>query len=174
MFIKDPIPGRLCSNGFSFMACKNTMRINQVEFDQVCIIEPEQSSAGKTTTFMPQNRYRNEKSLPLNRYGKGPFCKFKIPRNIEKRGVYALIVSGTLKYIGECVNLSSRYNMGYGNISPRNCFKGGQETNCRVNNLIYSSSQSGKTIELWFYETTDFKSLETKLLASEKPEWNRA
>ena len=30
-----------------------------------------------------------------------------------------------------------RYNNGYGRISPRNCFQGGQSTNCRVNNLIF-------------------------------------
>lgn len=151
---------------------ENTMRIEQVKFEKVCTIKPEHDSAGQIKVVMPQGRYRNDKDLPLHPYGRGPFCKFKIPRNIQKNGVYAVVVSGTLKYIGECVNLSSRYNMGYGNISPRNCFKGGQQPNCRINNLIYSASQSGQSIEVWFHETADHKSIESNLRASQMPEWN--
>ncbi len=74
----------------------------------------------------PQSRYKNNKGLLLNNHGSGHFCKFVIPKNCMINGVYAIVVNKELKYIGECVNLSSRFNSGYGNISPRNCFKGGQ------------------------------------------------
>ena len=88
-------------------------------------------------------------------------------------GVYALIVSGKVHYIGECEDLSRRYNAGYGNISPRMCFNGGQDTNCRVNNLIYVAASEGNEIELWFHSTPSFKAAELELLAIEHRLWNR-
>ena len=123
---------------------------------------------------MPQSRYSNKNKLSLNRYGKGPFCKFTIPKDYKVGGVYAIIVNEELKYIGECVNLPSRFNTGYGNISPRNCFKGGQETNCRINNLILEITKKGKSISLWFLNTWDHKSVEGGLLMKDGPAWNRA
>jgi hypothetical protein len=45
--------------------------------------------------------------------------------------------------------LSARFNAGYGNISPKNCFKGGQETNCRVNNLVHSAALAGERISTY-------------------------
>jgi hypothetical protein len=64
--------------------------------------------------------------------------------------------------------------MGYGNISPRNCFKGGQETNCRINNLIYETAKEGVSISLWFLNTQDHKSVEGELLMDKGPDWNRS
>ena len=52
--------------------------------------------------------------------------------------------------------------MGYGNISPSNCFKGGQETNCRINALIYATVSRGERVHLWFHATADYKELEAK------------
>ena len=54
--------------------------------------------------------------------------------------------------MGECANLSVRFNAGYGNISPKNCFKGGQETNCRLNNLLYLAAAAGMRIRSGFFE----------------------
>ena len=111
-------------------------------------------------------------SLPLNRYGKGPFCKFIIPRNIECCGVYALVVNGKVEYIGECAGLSSRFNRGYGNISPRNCFVGGQETNCRINNLVLQQIKAGLDVSVWFLATHEYKSVERELRESLPLSWN--
>ncbi len=122
---------------------------------------------------MPQSRYRNSGGIRLNKYGQGPFCRFRIPSHRHQAGVYAIIVDSVVSYIGECENLSNRYNMGYGNISPRNCFVGGQETNCRVNTLIYRASTEGRQITLWFLKTEAFKSVEQELRALLMPEWNR-
>ena len=149
------------------------MKIGAYEFNQICTIEPEQNSNGMIKQYMPQSRYKNKNKLPLNRYGKGPFCKFRIPNNYTVSGVYAIVVENKVKYIGECLNLSLRYNMGYGIISPRNCFKGGQETNCRVNNLIYYVANTGRKISLWFLQSKDYKAVENMLRANMEPEWNK-
>ena len=149
------------------------MKIGHHDFELVCAIEPETNLDGSIREFMPQARYRNKKGLPLNNYGNGPFCKFKIPKGRNLSGVYAIVVENQTKYIGECVNLSSRYNMGYGNISPRNCFAGGQETNCRINNLILLASKNGSRLSLWFLPTKDHKLIEQDLCEMKKPDWNR-
>jgi len=149
------------------------IKIGEYQFRYVCAIEPERNLDGSAKQYMPQARYRNKNNLPLNKYGKGPFCKFRIPNNYTVGGVYAIVVENKLKYIGECLNFSSRYNMGYGIISPRNCFKGGQETNCRINNLIYDAAHTGRKISLWFLQTKDYKAVENSLRESIEPEWNR-
>lgn len=149
------------------------MHIDHTEFQFVCYLEPESSADGAVVPVMPQHRYKNANNLPLNIYGDGPFCKFRIPRQFNTSGVYALVVAGSTKYIGECINLSSRYNSGYGNISPRNCFKGGQETNCRLNAHIYTEVRNGHRVELWFHATHEHKQLEKCLLAAGNYEWNR-
>jgi hypothetical protein len=148
-------------------------RMGGYDFQFICTIEPEKGPNGKVLTFMPQTSFVNNNGLPLNKYGNGPFCKFKIPRNIEYPGVYALTDASGVKYIGECVALSSRYNMGYGNISPRNCFVGGQETNCRINNLILRQISAGSEITLWFLNTSNYKSLESQLRELLSPSWNK-
>ncbi len=122
---------------------------------------------------MPQSRYKNATSARLNRYGQGPFCKFKIPTNFTAAGVYAIRSGNVVKYIGECQNLTSRYNMGYGNISPRNCFVGGQETNCRVNSFILLEVRTSAVLSLWFLPTDNYKTIELELLAVDRPAWNR-
>jgi len=149
------------------------LKIGAYNFHKVCDIRPDQTPSGKIVEHLPQERYKNEDDLPLNKYGAGPFCKFKIPSGYNSAGVYAIVVGGKTKYVGECENLSSRYNMGYGNISPRNCFIGGQETNCRINNLILNSTKSGIPVSLWFIATEDYKAVEMSLRNSEELEWNR-
>ena len=149
------------------------MTICGYEFEYVCDIEPLRDADGSVRQFMPQIRYPNPRNLPLSRYGQGPFCKFAIPRKFQTGGVYLLTTGEQIRYVGECVNLSVRFNAGYGNISPRNCFKGGQETNCRLNNLIYGMLMTDERISLWFFDTADYKSLEATLRSAINPPWNR-
>lgn len=148
------------------------MDIDNFEFQFVCYLEPEVDDEGKCIAKMPQDQYRNANALPRNAHGGGPFCKFRIPRHHKASGVYALLVDGSIKYVGECINLSARYNSGYGNISPRNCFKGGQETNCRLNAQIFHEAQRGRRVELWFHATRAHKELEKHLLSLRAYEWN--
>ncbi len=149
-------------------------QFGKYNFDFIATIQPLTEN-GKIKLFMPQSRYNNKRNLQLNAYGNGPFCKFKIPRNHTTSGVYVLTVDNIPHYVGECENLSKRYNMGYGNISPKNCFKGGQSTNCRINNLVYRTTSSGSEIQLWFYTTHEYKSVESELIKSLNVRglWNR-
>jgi hypothetical protein len=149
------------------------INIGKQKFSKICDILPQKDSSGALLELLPQVRYKNEQKLPLNNYGAGPFCKFNIPSNFNVSGVYAIVVNGDVKYIGECQNLSSRYNMGYGNMSPRNCFVGGQETNCRINNLILLAAKFGAPISLWFLETERYKEIEIELRSALPLGWNR-
>lgn len=150
------------------------IQLGGYDFHFICDIEPVQNSDGTVETVMPQSRYKNAGSLSLNRYGNGPFCRFRIPNKTKTAGVYAILAAGQVMYIGECKNLAARYNAGYGNISPRNCFVGGQETNCRINNLILTEFVNvGSNITLWFFETDDYKRIEAELLKQPKLPWNR-
>jgi hypothetical protein len=148
------------------------MMIVGYDFSFVCAIETTKEADGSVRQFTPQGLYRNVRNLPLNRWGEGPFCKFRI-KGPAGCGVYALSVGTEVRYVGECANLLKRFNAGYGNISPRNCYKGGQETNCRLNNLVYLAALGGECITLWFFETPDFKRVESYLRSTLRPIWNR-
>lgn len=144
-------------------------------FEYVCEIQPDLQENGQIKTYMPQSKYNNKKNLPLNRYGTGPFCHIRIPTDLPYTGVYILTIDGEPYYVGECEHLSKRYNAGYGQISPKNCFKGGQPTNCRINNLIYETIRNGSYIELWFLKTGSRKGIEAELIQTlnVRTKWNR-
>ena len=63
--------------------------------------------------------------------------------------------------------------MGYGQISPRNAYEGGQETNCRINNLILEETKKNNGIDLWFLKTNDYKKIEKLLRLTLNPIWNK-
>ena len=115
------------------------MLINQVEFRLISNIEPERDQYGRVLEEHPASRYNNRKRLSLNLYGEGPFCRFRIEADkqiLDSLGVYAIVEeSERALYIGKCSGRTStfgkRFNTGYGTIHPRNCYKGGQSTNCR-------------------------------------------
>ncbi len=153
----------------------STQTIKGFQFQYVCEIVPQCHADRMPRELMPQRRYKNPDDLPLHRYGKGPFCKFTIPREWnDEAGVYAILVDGQTVYVGETDDLGRRFNLGYGNISPRNRFKGGQPTNCRVNNLILNAYKEGSSVRLLFRETADRFGVEATLLAALRPEWNLA
>jgi hypothetical protein len=151
---------------------QSKLMLVECEFQYICDIKPLRGVDGSIRLFAPQTRYRNVRNLPLNKYGEGSFCKFQIPKTYRNSGVYVLKSNEGVRYVGECVNLSARFNIGYGTISPRNCFKGGQETNCRLNMLIYLAAQAQDSISLWFFQTADYKALEARLRSELNPPWN--
>jgi hypothetical protein len=51
--------------------------------------------------------------------------------------------------------------------------KVGQETNCRLNSLVYAAAVAGERISLWFFQTADYKALERALRLALRPAWNR-
>jgi hypothetical protein len=63
--------------------------------------------------------------------------------------------------------------MGYGNISPRHRFVGGQETNRRINNLIFQQVSAGFEFSLWLLYSQNYKSIESHLQALLMPSWIR-
>lgn len=54
--------------------------------------------------------------------------------------------------------------MGYSSISPRNCYVGGQSTNCKMNKMVLSLFEQGKRVSLYFNITTDYKRVELELI----------
>ncbi len=142
-------------------------------FEYVSWIQPERDGC-VIRRFMPQSGYKNAHCLPLNRYGGGPFCRFRVPGDLHLAGVYAITTGDNIMYVGECVDLSKRFNMGYGQVSPRNCYKGGQETNCRINNLVLQYAECGQELGLWFLRTPNRKVIETELIERYGPPWNRS
>jgi hypothetical protein len=128
---------------------------------------------GVPIELMPQSRYVNVGGHALGPHGSGPFCRLVEPALPNRPGVYVLAVDGEPVYIGETANLHARWRHGHGNISPRNCFAGGQPTNCKVNHGILRETLAGHNFHLWVYETTDYKAVETRLLRMlGRPPWN--
>lgn len=127
---------------------------------------------GTLPAYYPQPQYLNAHNLPLNQYGDGAFCRFRIPLKLG-RGVYVITLNRTPVYVGETVALSTRFNTGYGQISPRNCFRNGQETNCRINKKVLEAVMNRKCVELWFLDTDDHKGIEAELLRQPMWPWNR-
>jgi hypothetical protein len=120
--------------------------------------------------FNLDKKYKDEreKKYILHNYGNQLFCKFRINENIRKSGIYFFVFGDNIKYVGECEDLYSRINNGYGNISPRNCYVGGQSTNCKINALINKCIHLGGTVNLYFHETYgdsyERKKIESKLI----------
>ena len=147
-------------------------------FERVEAIEPLRGDDAEIIEEMPQSRYRNRNGLSLNNYGHGPFCRFRVARGWRESGVYIIASGDTTVYVGECQNLEERYNSnGYGGISPRNCFRGGQETNCRINASILQAVTGGDEFALWFHLVEGGKAdrveIETRLKVALNPAWNR-
>ena len=138
------------------------VKVRGYRFQFVQTLIPECEN-GRIRKFYPQKRYDNRDHLPLNAYGSGAFCRFTIEAEAVP-GVYLWISQGKILYIGETVNLQQRFNMGYGNISPRNCYANGQVTNCKMNKVVMEYFQKGHPIQLYFYETADHKNTELDLL----------
>lgn len=142
-------------------------------FEFVFEIEPERDESGKFIELMPQSRYKRYGVDRLNRHGEGPFCKFRAPKNMPYSGVYALTIDGTVSYVGECADFSRRWGpTQYGSISPKNCFVGGQSTNCKINSRVLKYCSDGKSVKLWFHRTDKYKELERELLSKLNPPWN--
>ena len=142
------------------------------EFAHVAELRPKRDAASEILTDLPQMRYAKAAGSPLHAYGKGPFCKFTIPWSLSAAGVYVITANDRVLYVGECRHLAQRFNMGYGTIQPRNCFQGGQATNCKVNHRILGLARQGATPALWFREEVDRKRVESELLRLLDPPWN--
>lgn len=151
----------------------SAIQIDRYTFEYVCPIIPLTNPNGTIQENLPHSRYNNVSGFSTHQYGQGPFCTFRIPNNLPCSGVYAITVNNAIAYIGECANLSQRFNSGYGQISPRNPFEGGQTTNCMINTFILAEIKNRRRIDLWFHATTNYKAIEAELRSKIKLPWNR-
>lgn len=148
------------------------LRLGGYDFTFVATLIPERDVDGAIREFSPQARYSKSHTVPLHKYGHGTFCRFHITVPQGLAGVYALVVNGTVHYIGECEDLGKRFNMGYGNISPKNCYQGGQTTNCKINRRVLEISQIGVRLDVYFCPTPQRQTVEKHLIAHYSPPWN--
>jgi hypothetical protein len=157
------------SNGDAIGAVSHTWR--GYSFTLVCTLEPKRGAKGEILEFMPHSRYLGALTKKLNLHGAGPFCEYRIPDSYIMSGVY-LITRGNMRlYVGRAVNLTQRFNTGYGTIQPVNAFEGGQSTNCKINRHVLDETKRGEVLHLWFFATPDYKRVEAELLLPLLP-WN--
>ncbi len=122
-------------------------KIGEYTFRFVATIEPRRDAAGQVTTYT----HSAPAGLRLNRYGRGPFCRFDFPQEWPHAGDYVITVDERPVYVGECENLSRRFGpQGYGYIARRNCLSDGQATNCKVNAYIAVVAAAGSRVCVWF------------------------
>ena len=161
---------KINSTQFSNIAKK--LGVSFVKHGPITLVPNPASSDG---LYYPQRNYDNKRNHPLlpGISMDTPFCKFQ-PDLPSVSGVYIWVdqKTGEIEYIGEALDLRSRFNTGYGNISPRNPFVGGQSTNVRMNRFTLQEYQKGNIIEIYYTETDKRKELEAALISSIKPAMN--
>ena len=141
------------------------------------LIENENDMNMPTGEFLlklKNNRNKNYLSF-LNNYGDKVYSHFGISENevFSKKGIYTYYLNDKIKYIGITKdNYQKRINNGYGNISPKNCFKDGQTTNCHLNWLISSSFNNIKFYVKIMDNVDQIMSIEKKLIQKYDPPWN--
>lgn len=113
--------------------------------------------------------------LFLNPYGDLKYCNFRVDDSSlnNKKGIYLYKIEDEIMYIGRCQDsFEKRINTGYANIFPRNCYLDGQNTNCRINNLINDNRSKVKLFILKIDDNEVIKKLEVELIEKYKPVWN--
>ena len=111
----------------------------------------------------------------LNPYGDLTYSKFclKNKEDYDVKGVYFYYVKDELKYIGRCRDsMKKRINAGYGKISAKNCFKDGQSTNCKINNLVTRHKNDIVLKILVLGDDKEIEKMEKELITKHKPMWN--
>ena len=163
---------------------RDEIMLEKYAFKLTAQIELKINKFGIPLEYHPADRYENKRSLKLNAYGDKPFCRFTLkPHGIpdlslNKAGVYA-IAGASVKYIGKTnTTLNQRFN-GYGSIQPRNCYEGGQSTNCHINHNVLEDVKARETLWVYFHETQEPDHVEAYLLNSlvatgRRPPWNKS
>ena len=111
----------------------------------------------------------------LNPYGDSYYCAFSLrDKDVAVlKGIYAFFVRETLMYIGRCCNdFYNRITMGYGRISPKNCYIDGQATNCHINQLINVNVENTRLFYCSLSDNIEIKKIEKTLIKTYNPEWN--
>ena len=111
----------------------------------------------------------------LNKYGDAVYSQFWLnhPQDFIKKGVYFYSLDGDVVYVGRCKdNMKNRVNSGYGKVAPKNCFKDGQSTNCRLNSLITTVKDRISLQQYVLEDDAEIERLETDLIRELNPIWN--
>ncbi|GAI80124.1 unnamed protein product, partial [marine sediment metagenome] len=58
-------------------------KIGEYNFELICEIRVELESSRRPKEFLSYFRYKNIKHLHFNKYGKGPFCEFRVQNNFK-------------------------------------------------------------------------------------------
>lgn len=111
----------------------------------------------------------------LNKYGDAVYSQFWLthPQDFMKKGVYFYFLNGEVVYVGRCKdNMKNRVNSGYRKVTPKNCFKDGQSTNCRLNSLI-TTVKDRISLQLYVLEDdAEIERFEKDLIRELNPIWN--
>jgi len=111
----------------------------------------------------------------LNPYGDKTFSRFRLlnKKHHKLKGVYGFFYKEKLVYVGRCRDsMKKRINNGYGKISPKNCYKDGQSTNCKINALV-TQFPNIKLKLLPLENNEDIERYEKFLIKKHKPKWNQ-
>lgn len=150
------------------------MQIGGYEFSYGSLIDARRKPDGVLELDYPSVRYDNVKNLRLHKYGSGPFVFLRLAPLPTEPGVYAIVEGDRVLYVGKAsVTIQVRWQLGYQSIQPRNCFQGGQSTNCRVNNLIHDALAASRHIDLYLLATPNYVEVEDELIALVQPPWNK-
>ena len=153
------------------------MRVNVGGYDFLwaCAIEADRDTTGVLIYDAPHGRYANPNSLPLHAHGQGPFVRLRTENLPPEPGVYAVVNGdGDVLYVGRARDsIRRRWSpQGYAVIHARNCFQGGQSTNCRINALIAGQLAQRRPLALWTLTTPDPTPIETNIIGRLRPPWN--
>lgn len=143
-------------------------------FVLVGALDPDRDDLGAPLEFMPQAAYAKASTARLNPHGAGPFCRLRIAQDRREAGVYAVVAGSDVRYVGICENLAERWGpRGYGAIHPRNCYVGGQATNCKINAAVLREVKAGAELRLYFVPLADGRlQFEASLIRDLAPLWN--
>lgn len=148
-------------------------RFGQATFTLAGDIDAVRDSAGVIRSRTPQARYAKASDTSLNPHGDGPFADLVVPDLPSGPGVYAVTVAGELVYVGIAKDLRERWGpRGYSRIHPRNCYVGGQSTNCKVNAALLEALLAPTLCSLWICQTVEPRKLESALIVELQPRWN--
>lgn len=111
----------------------------------------------------------------LNPYGDNTYCDFAVTERSKSKGLYCFVVGNQLRYIGRSHDpFEKRFNQGYGHLSPKNCYRDGQATNCHLNSLIAQHWAQIACYVCPLENDDDIDALERALIRELQPEWNIA
>ena len=92
----------------------------------------------------------------------------------DLKGVYFYLLGDEIKYVGRCKDsMKQRVNSGYGKISPKNCFKDGQSTNCKVNACILIFKKDIELKILVLENDKEIEKIEIEMIEKFNPTWNK-